>query len=490
MAFYQKPPQLLAVAFIAYFAFCAYTSITLPFFIGDEANYANAYFEFAKTGRPDVYGELVVKPAGMFLLSYVPLQMLLAAGSMGGIPVEIPFRIVSMLFGAGTIAVVYWIFKKLTGSAQAAAAGAIVFLINPNFLMSSATYYPDSFLQFFAFLSIAAMFWDEGRRGAIVGGLFCGIAFYIKMQQAFFIFAIAIPLLYFRGRIRLDYLLFCALFCAIALVAIVMPYYPQRMEQFMLLANTELFARAGAGLGYASSSIATALFLYAAAIPFFICMLFYSFQLGKKEDFRFEYVQIAILLAFMAFVNNFFYTSMLFFGFALLAGKVYVHLWKFEKVAFFALVALVLLNSFLIMGSFDKDSAYDYRSQKQLGEFLAGKYPITFVTEIPQMSIWKVYENRYLAEGSPLLLANMRMCVLPYKFMNENESRLDEINAVYYNRSLELVSEEGTGKLGRYVVLENRTYAKYAKNLKGYERIAAFGQEPGFFVYWKAGEKG
>lgn len=483
MAFYQKLPALLIVAFLVYFAFCAHAITALPFFMGDEANYVNAYFEFAKTGRPDVYGELVVKPAGMFLLSYIPLQPLLAAGGLAGIPIEVPFRIVGMLFGAGTIAAVYWIFKKITGSIHAAAAGALVFSLNPNFLVTSVAYYPDSFLQFFAFLSLAAMLWDEGRNGALLGGIFCGIAFYIKLQQAFFIFAIALPLLYLQKKIRLDYLLFCALFCAIALVAVVLPYYPARMEQFMLLANTELFARAGLDLENMQANTAGSMVMYASAVPLFLCVLFYSFTLGKKEDFRFEYSQIALLLAFMVLVSNFFYTSMLFFGFALLAGRVYAHFWKFEKAVFFVILALVLLDAIVLLHAFGEDASYDYKSQKQLGEFLAGKYPITFVTEIPQMGIWKIYEKRYLWEGSPLLLANMRMAVLPYKFLNENESGLGEINAVYYSRNLALVSQDGIGRLGKYVVLEKRTYGKYAGNLQGYGKIAEFGEEPGFLVY-------
>ena len=94
MAFYNKLPTLLIVAFLVYLAFCTYIIATVPFFIGDESNYANAYLEFIKTGRPDVYGELVVKPAGMFVLSYPFLQPLIGIGKFLGLGTEVPFRVV------------------------------------------------------------------------------------------------------------------------------------------------------------------------------------------------------------------------------------------------------------------------------------------------------------------------------------------------------------------------------------------------------------
>ena len=144
----------------------------------------------------------------------------------------------------------------------------------------------------------------------------------------------------------------------------------------------------------------------------------------------------------------------------------------------------MLLNGHAAIMSFTNDPSYDFESQKNLGKFLAGKYPVTFVTEIPQMGIWRVYETRYLWEGSPLLLANMRMGVPAYKFMDEGGSRrLGEINAVYYNNSLTPVSQDLEGRLGKYVVLENRTYEKYKSRLGGYEKIADFGSQPGFLAY-------
>jgi hypothetical protein len=504
------PENLIFLVPAIALAIIAAILLATPFFVGDEANYVNTFIEFSKTGRPDVYGELVVKPAGMFAITYPILQPLLLLSRQLALPIEFPFRAVTAIFSLLTLYVAYLIFLHLSSSKQTALLSTLAFAIAPNFLFAATTYYPDIFCMFFQLLAFLALLKDETRKGSAIAGLLTGIAFYIKLQQAFVIFAIIVPYLLLRknneegaeknrqkqalsllhlkallAKLRLDYFVFSIFFSAIAFALIILPYYPARLEQFWLLAQTELFTRANltldAGLianNAAIALIATAAWLFIATI----CAI-HAFSLRKSEGFKFEFAELALLLLFLAAMSSFFYTAILFFGASLLIGRTMRSFGNFERgVIAMVLIFAVLQSYFVIDILLHQDARYDYPSQKSLGAFLAGKYPITFVTKIPQMSIWKYYEDYYLPQNSPMLLANMRMAVLPYKFIEEAEPGISGIRAVYYNSRLQRISPE-IRLDDKYVVIEQELQPIYSSELGQYEKAAQFGEEPGFIVY-------
>src|SRR3989338_10922629 len=130
-----------------------YIGIITPFFVGDEANYVHMYFRFLQTVRPDIYGELVVKPAGQYYLTAPLLLIFVPVSDSFGIPIEVPFRLVTIIFGLATLWILYEILLKLSKSETGAAMGTLFFSILPNFFMISSIYYPDVYLIFFSFLS-------------------------------------------------------------------------------------------------------------------------------------------------------------------------------------------------------------------------------------------------------------------------------------------------------------------------------------------------
>lgn len=481
----KKADEHLLFALLAFFLIIRLQFVATPFFAGDEANYANMYFEFLKSGRADIYGELVAKPQGMFAVSYPIVQPLLAIGGVIGMPIELPFRIAALLFGAATIACSYFIFLHISGSKRIAALASAVFSIMPNFLFVSSLYYPDIFVMFFSLLSFLALLRVPGAKGGALGGLFMGIAFYIKLHQAFFAFAIIIPYMIAKKKIRLDYFAFCALFCALAAILIGAPYYPARVENLMLMVKMELFTRVMADASFVLQNASG--LLGAHAIPLFLAILctFYCATVLKKEDFSFELSQVAILLAYLFLISSFWYSAMLFFGLALLVARVFFATTAPEKAVFGLALFGCLGVSMLVVHNYIWDEGFGWEAQKELGLFLAGKYPITFAVQIERLTVWKYYEEKYLPENSPLIMANANMGILAYKSIAEGGLQLEKMEAAYYDAEKKLLSPEALIG-GRYFAVDSGLLGIYAQKLGGYGKIKEFGGK--YVLYEKRGQ--
>ena len=477
--FVSKPIILVLLFFIIT---RLYLGLTTSFFVGDEANYVHMYFQFLETGRPDVYGELAVKPAGMFYLTAPILAVFVPLWTATDIPIEIPFRIVGIIFGIATLWILYNILLKLSKSEQGAAAGTFFFSIFPNFSLISMIYSPDIFVILFSLLSIWILLWREDWKGALIAGFFTGFAFYIKFQQAFLIFALILPFMIFRKRIRWDYFVFSMISSAIFLLIFIASYYPAHLDSALLLLKTESFARHSISV----EPSLYAIFIYAdlllLMIFLFAGLVIWSKKYLKNKSIAYEISQIFILMLFFIVISPIWYTALLFFGPSLLLAKVFEGLWKFEKIVIGTGILLIFFLSVSSVNTLSHHTAYDWASQKELGLFLIDKYPVTFVMDNRHMDIWGSYEEVYNETTSPVLLAKMRMAILPYKFLYEEKPRISDIDAQYYNDA-DLEKESPPVFESKYVVTE-RKYEKFLEtSLEKYALIRTFGNEPGFIVY-------
>ena len=462
-----------------------YIGIITPFFVGDEANYVHMYFQFLETGRPDIYGELVVKPAGQYYLTAPLLLIFVPVSDSLGIPIEVPFRLVTIIFGLATLWILYEILLKLSKSETGAAMGTLFFSILPNFFMISSIYYPDVYLIFFSFLSFWVLLCRDDWKGSLLAGFLTGVAFYIKLQQAFLVFALILPYMVLKKKIRVDYFVYSSMFSLIFLLIFVLTYYPARSDSAMLLLKTELFARNGISMGTALLNLVNITYTYFFAFILGIGLVLGARQYFKKQSPFYEYSQIALLVLFSVFVSSFWYSAILYFGLSLLFAKAFDHLLGFEKLIVFGLLILILLQTSSVMTSIIYSTAYDWPSQKQVGLFLVDKYPVTFIMNDTQMRIWNVYDEVYEKTDSPVLLAKMRMAILPYKFLYEKEPQIQNINAYWYYADAELDPIAPSLLESEYVATE-KGYEKFLeKSLMNYSLIGSFGEEPGFLVYAK-----
>ncbi|MBM3228991.1 hypothetical protein FJZ26_01040 [Candidatus Parvarchaeota archaeon] len=492
------PPSLKSRQFLALLAFFLvsrlFLSVIFPFFIGDEANYANAYAEFAKSGRPDVYGELVIKPAGMFVLSAPFLSIFLPLSAAFSLPIEVPFRITSIIFGALALAVLFLILEHLTKSRTGAAAGALFFSITPNFSLISFYYSPDIFFLLALFLALHQLVSNQTKGGSIAAGLLTGLAFYIKMQQIALFFAVLVPFMLLRQKIRIDYFAYAAVSVVLAILVSAIPYYPNRLTQLWLLVQTEFFTRLSPDAASAAFSFASGLQIHLGVLVLLSSILFIKREALKGH--LFEVSQIILLFSFFV-LNSFYYTAILFFGPALLVASALCAAKKADAMALGILLLLCALFSLNTLYYASFDSRYDFPSQKQLGLFLAGKYPLTILAAKPNMAIWSYYTNHYSNTSSPALLANMRMTVLPYKFFaegaggskqNNGYGMSPRIHAIYTSQSdsQETVMRKINTFNDTYLVVEKSHLDYFAGQVpEGYLKAASFGERPGFVVFEK-----
>ena len=455
----------------------------LPFFVGDEANYVHSYFEFEKTGRPDIYGEFVHKPPGMFAMTSPMLNFLVPMSNTLGLPIEVPFRLVSLIFGIPLLYLVYKILLELSGSVKGAAVGTMFFSVFPNYFYSSLFYYPDTFVLLSSLLAFYFLVKMPNTKGSAIAALFTGLAFYIKLEQAFLIFLVALPFMLLRRKLRLEYFVFSGAFCLLAIVLITAPYYPARMSQFMLLVQTELFTRVSSGTVPSPYLLFFIHLPLAVLVPF--CLI-YSLNFMKGADFNYEYVETAMLLAFLAMVSAFFYSALLYVGLLLLISKIYSSLTTTSRGLLFALLAFTLVWSFLFTLLLCFTSAYDFQSQKDLGVFLQGKYPLTIVSYPPTMEIWRYYTAYYLPQNSPVLLANIRMSILAYKFFGEANPDISQVHAFYVDGNLTGTDISNITLTDKYVVVEAAQNRMLAPKLQNYTETKQFGTVPGFILYEKS----
>src|SRR3989338_2563608 len=222
----------------------------------------------------------------------------------------------------------------------------------------------------------------------------------------------------------------------------------------MLLLKTELFARNGISMGTALLNLVNITYTYFFAFILGIGLVLGARQYFKKQSPFYEYSQIALLVLFSVLVSSFWYSAILYFGLSLLFAKAFDHLLGFEKLIVFGL-------------------------------FIVDKYPVTFIMNDTQMRIWNVYDEVYEKTDSPVLLAKMRMAILPYKFLYEKEPQIQNINAYWYYADAELDPIAPSLLESEYVATE-KGYEKFLeKSLMNYSLIGSFGEEPGFLVYAK-----
>jgi 4-amino-4-deoxy-L-arabinose transferase-like glycosyltransferase len=261
-----------------------YTLMNLPLH-GDEAVYAEIIDEFIKkpTFLPNFLGHVISwKPPLTFIVYsfFIRLFNLVIPGA----PVEITYRLPSLIFGVLSVLTFYFLVRKLYDE-ELAFTSALIFSTFPVFLFTNSLLLVDNLLIFLIILSL--LFYLDGeknRRYFYYGGFIAASAFWTKTLFSLMIPPIIIAYYYDNKKILFskEFIYSLLLLPAGALIYTVLFSFASPRGYDLFYSYLFDFGTLLKPLSFGSTLPETFLFLYLCTSPWILIMIFSSFRINYK----------------------------------------------------------------------------------------------------------------------------------------------------------------------------------------------------------------
>ena len=392
-----------------------YTLMNLPLH-GDEAVYAEIIDEFIKkpTLLPTFLGHVISwKPPLTFIVYSLFIRVFNII--IPGAPVELTYRLPSLIFGVLSVLTFYFLVKKLYND-ELAFASALILSIFPVFLFTNSLLLVDNLLIFLIILSL--LFYLEGeknRKYFYYGGFITASAFWTKTYFSFMIPPIIIAYYYDNKKILFskDFIYSLFLLPAGALVYTALFFFASPIGYDLFYSYLFDFGTLLKPLSFGSTLAETILFLYLCTFPWILLIIFSPFRINYKTR------QNKMMLVWLLF------TALIIFrpGF----------FWYYASVA----PAIAFLSASTLFSIKNKNQIYTILIAFLYTVFASYPPFVTGYTSTPVIIYSEKQAGQFLQNKTDIfILADRGLTSLAfYKFHDEERPNFNAINMTMTGRS-------------------------------------------------------
>ncbi len=226
---------LMVIAFISH----AYNMFRYPIYLGDEGIYMEQAWAVLRDGKLAPYTYTYDHAPAGWLLIAAWIELLPAKFHQFGMAIN-SGRVLMLLLHVASVALLYYIAKKISASDVAATLTGLIFTLSPLGLYYQRMVLLDNMMVFWLLLSMYYLVYNNGRLlKMIASGLFFGIAMLTKENAMFFIPVLAFMVfLEVRKTYRYRFAVGGWLFTWTAIVSIY-PLYALLKSEFLPAASAE-----------------------------------------------------------------------------------------------------------------------------------------------------------------------------------------------------------------------------------------------------------
>jgi len=377
-------------------------------------------------------------------------------------PIELTFRIPSLIFGVITTFVFYFfvleLLKNEKKKEEIAFYSSIAYSAHPAFLITNGLFLTDNLLAFLTLLSL--LYYLKGERKSkyfIVAGFFSALAFFTKTIMSFAIIYLAIIYYFLKDKkvlLKKEFLI-SLLFIPATFLLMYFYFGEEFINNFMIDATRLEIPPSVAGMY-------VLLMLIAISVPFIVFFFIRIVDRIKKKKLGFleKYFLFWLILIYPAAFSN----QLLYWYFIPVIPPIVILGVKemskdiFDRpfiITFSCIILIILSLSYVPLSQIDKR----FEDQKNIGIYLVNKSNILLLTAYsPGIIYYKFhFEDKNYDENFNVLFANENIDdiledVLKYEIYKLKT--IDYIKAVYGLHIPSKFMAYGTFKKFDYVVIE------------------------------------